>query len=571
MADLSSPPQASLPAPARPSTAAHAGATITAGQAVYQDAATGKYLLADDNSATAGARVPVGHRAQRRGEQSAARGAPGGDITIGATLTAGVAYYLSDTPGGICPVADLATGEYPCVIGIAKSSVLHVEDQPERRSSAAERRGAVGCAGVDGQPARRPGRQVRPAGDHHPRRNADAQQPQRGDPGHAGRDHALGSVRPAPGYRAVPMRRECGDGAVAVHLPLERRPGAGDRQLRTADGRVWDIKSADPIGRNEGWDVLAARGWNDGCPSFLDGARANRPRVATSRAMASTITGFADLYRQLEQNLPKATQRGVLQRPASGDAADADRIEETAPERSGQTKASVRLTCGSSRPRRGSVRRSWSRSAPAAEVFWPRFAEHGTVKEPARPFVRPAFDNGVADMLERLKSSSGSRSARRSRGGPRGWRSDWGMTDGPRRGADRPRQRRCRRSRRDLRRPHPHGSSARRARRFPALVLQVISEQRPQTPRRDSRTCAPRASRPTASRSRRPRAAAVMRGLRRHRGGDRRAAARGEVERDVVFWAGSVEGPRDLGEQTDTGFVHRASADLIIRYARFPT
>lgn len=45
-------------------------------------------------------------------------------ITIGATMTAGVAYYLSDTPGGICPVADLASGEYPCIIGIAKSASL---------------------------------------------------------------------------------------------------------------------------------------------------------------------------------------------------------------------------------------------------------------------------------------------------------------------------------------------------------------------------------------------------------------------------------------------------------------
>ena len=39
-------------------------------------------------------------------------------------MTAGVAYYLSDTPGGICPVADLATGEYPTIIGIATSTTV---------------------------------------------------------------------------------------------------------------------------------------------------------------------------------------------------------------------------------------------------------------------------------------------------------------------------------------------------------------------------------------------------------------------------------------------------------------
>jgi hypothetical protein len=103
-----------------------AGATITAGQVVYRSG--GEYLLADDNSATAAARSPHGIALN-----GAADGQPlavllDGDITIGATLTAGVAYYLSDTPGGICPVADLASGEYPCVVGIAKSTtVLHVD------------------------------------------------------------------------------------------------------------------------------------------------------------------------------------------------------------------------------------------------------------------------------------------------------------------------------------------------------------------------------------------------------------------------------------------------------------
>lgn len=107
-----------------------AGATITAGQQVYEDA-NGRYSLADDNSATAAARVPAGTALN-----GAANGQPlavheKGPITVGATLTAGVAYYLSDTPGGICPVADLASGEYPCLIGIATSTtVLNVNISP---------------------------------------------------------------------------------------------------------------------------------------------------------------------------------------------------------------------------------------------------------------------------------------------------------------------------------------------------------------------------------------------------------------------------------------------------------
>ena len=101
-----------------------AGATITAGQAVYYDSATGNWKLADDNSATVAARSPKGFALN-----GAASGQPlavhkAGNITIGATLTAGVAYYLSDTPVGICPVADLATGEYPTIVGIATSTTV---------------------------------------------------------------------------------------------------------------------------------------------------------------------------------------------------------------------------------------------------------------------------------------------------------------------------------------------------------------------------------------------------------------------------------------------------------------
>jgi hypothetical protein len=105
-----------------------AGETITAGQVVYRDESTRKYLKADSNSATAAAR-------QARGIalNGAADGQPlliwkKGDITIGATLTAGVAYYLSDTAGGICPVADVGVGEYVNMLGLAKSTTVLTVD-----------------------------------------------------------------------------------------------------------------------------------------------------------------------------------------------------------------------------------------------------------------------------------------------------------------------------------------------------------------------------------------------------------------------------------------------------------
>ncbi|MEG3153002.1 hypothetical protein U1769_24175 [Sphingomonas sp. ZT3P38] len=108
-----------------------AGATSTAGQLVYRDHATGRYVLADSNSATAAARVPRGFSLN-----GAANGQPlaihkEGPITVGGTLVPGVAYYLSDTPGGLCPVADVGSGEYSCLIGIALSAtVLDVNIQP---------------------------------------------------------------------------------------------------------------------------------------------------------------------------------------------------------------------------------------------------------------------------------------------------------------------------------------------------------------------------------------------------------------------------------------------------------
>ncbi|QND13429.1 hypothetical protein HB775_05705 [Rhizobium leguminosarum bv. trifolii] len=99
-----------------------AGETITAGKAIYLAATTNRWMLADSNSATAEAR-----QAKAIALNGASVGQPvafqkSGDITIGGTLTAGQAVYLSDTPGGLCPLADVGSGEYVCLIGLAKST-----------------------------------------------------------------------------------------------------------------------------------------------------------------------------------------------------------------------------------------------------------------------------------------------------------------------------------------------------------------------------------------------------------------------------------------------------------------
>ena len=107
-----------------------AGATITAGQVVYLEASSGKYKLADCNSATAEVRSPDGIALHGSLANQPLTILSSGPLTCGGTLTAGVAYYLSGTAGGIAPVADLTTGDYPVILGIATSStVLNVDIQ----------------------------------------------------------------------------------------------------------------------------------------------------------------------------------------------------------------------------------------------------------------------------------------------------------------------------------------------------------------------------------------------------------------------------------------------------------
>ncbi|MEZ2132472.1 MULTISPECIES: hypothetical protein [unclassified Sinorhizobium] len=130
MADLTITPSAVIAGANSAQEHGTAGETITAGKAVYKSPTTKKWMLADANSATAAAR-----QAQGIALNGASDGQPitvhkSGDLTLGAVMTAGQAIYLSDTAGGLCPLADVGAGEYVCLIGLAKStSVLAVDVQ----------------------------------------------------------------------------------------------------------------------------------------------------------------------------------------------------------------------------------------------------------------------------------------------------------------------------------------------------------------------------------------------------------------------------------------------------------
>ncbi len=99
-----------------------AGATITAGKVIYIDPVSDTLKLADSNSSTAAARSPVGIALHGAFAGQPLQFAESGPVTMGAALTPGVVYYLSDTPGGICPVGDVGDAEYAVILGIAISN-----------------------------------------------------------------------------------------------------------------------------------------------------------------------------------------------------------------------------------------------------------------------------------------------------------------------------------------------------------------------------------------------------------------------------------------------------------------
>ncbi len=104
-----------------------AGATITAGQVVYLDeATTGQWLLADADSAAAAARGSgkIGIALNGAADGQPLKIQTDGDVTIGATMTAGLDYYLSPTPGEIGVYGDVLSGDYVTRVGMAKSTTV---------------------------------------------------------------------------------------------------------------------------------------------------------------------------------------------------------------------------------------------------------------------------------------------------------------------------------------------------------------------------------------------------------------------------------------------------------------
>src|SRR5690349_9058777 len=103
-------------------TAGVAGETVTAGQPVARDSVTRKLLKADNNAANTDLRTPIGIALHGASLDQPLTIQTEGDINLGATLTVGVPYFLGDAPGGISPLADLASGEFVGFLGIASAA-----------------------------------------------------------------------------------------------------------------------------------------------------------------------------------------------------------------------------------------------------------------------------------------------------------------------------------------------------------------------------------------------------------------------------------------------------------------
>lgn len=102
-----------------------AGVAITAGQVLYLDNSTPTRLLQLASANAATIQVPVGIAVN-----SAAAGQPINYVSVDPAFTPGYptsvgeTIYISETPGALCPYADLVTGDQPVVmlLGIGTST-----------------------------------------------------------------------------------------------------------------------------------------------------------------------------------------------------------------------------------------------------------------------------------------------------------------------------------------------------------------------------------------------------------------------------------------------------------------
>lgn len=99
-----------------------AGATITAGQAIYKDSSDSNKAKLAQSDGTAAEATVRGIALNGASSGQPVKVVRTGTMDLGATLTVGTTYVLSATAGGIAPIGDLTSGDYVSHIGIGTAA-----------------------------------------------------------------------------------------------------------------------------------------------------------------------------------------------------------------------------------------------------------------------------------------------------------------------------------------------------------------------------------------------------------------------------------------------------------------
>ena len=122
MADLTITATSVQPKARTNGTGVQFGEAVTPGQAVYKSTADSKYYLADCDVAATAPCSGISLSYAGADEYGFMFNQPGEGLDLGATLVVGEIYVVSDTAGNIMPFADLTTGQFLSIIGIASAT-----------------------------------------------------------------------------------------------------------------------------------------------------------------------------------------------------------------------------------------------------------------------------------------------------------------------------------------------------------------------------------------------------------------------------------------------------------------
>ena len=99
-----------------------AGEAITAGQALYKDAADSNKLKGAQHDSTEAIAECVGIALNSAADDQPVSYITRGTLALGSILTAGVTYVVGAGAGGIAPDADVGSSDYKTVLGVALSA-----------------------------------------------------------------------------------------------------------------------------------------------------------------------------------------------------------------------------------------------------------------------------------------------------------------------------------------------------------------------------------------------------------------------------------------------------------------